>query len=152
MLEARGDLWSFYDQGAWVCVTTNDTLDRNRHLVMGGGCAAEAKRRFPQLPIELGRRIGERRAEQGLNIPPTLFVVQEHRVISFPVKSQWWLPARIELIEASARDLMTALKLGWVTGPVYLPRPGCGLGQLTWDQVRAAIEPILDDRVIVVTF
>jgi hypothetical protein len=29
---------------------------------------------------------------------------------------------------------------------VLLPRPGCGNGHRTWDEVCPVIEPILDDR------
>lgn len=29
---------------------------------------------------------------------------------------------------------------------------GCGNGELTWAQVKAVIEPILDDRFIVMTY
>ncbi len=33
---------------------------------------------------------------------------------------------------------------------VYLVRPGCGNGQLKWEDVKPLIAPILDDRFIVV--
>jgi hypothetical protein len=33
---------------------------------------------------------------------------------------------------------------------IYLTPPGCGCGQLDWADVKAVIEPILDDRFIVV--
>jgi len=34
---------------------------------------------------------------------------------------------------------------------VYLPRPGCGYGYLDWEIVKKELEPILDDRFIVIT-
>jgi len=34
---------------------------------------------------------------------------------------------------------------------VVMTRPGCGNGGLSWEGVRKALEPILDDRFIVVT-
>ena len=33
---------------------------------------------------------------------------------------------------------------------VYMARPGCGNGQLKWEDVKPLIAPILDDRFIVV--
>lgn len=75
------------------------------------------------------------------NPPPSLVI--------FPVKHAWYEPADLDLIRQSAIELLTLTAAqGWKT--VLLPRPGCGNGQLTWDQVRPVIAPFLNDRFVVV--
>jgi hypothetical protein len=59
--------------------------------------------------------------------------------------------ARIDIIVQSAKELVKLADHNkW--SKVYLPRPGCGAGELTWADVKPAIENILDNRFIVCTF
>jgi O-acetyl-ADP-ribose deacetylase (regulator of RNase III) len=56
----------------------------------------------------------------------------------------------VRLIARSAVELAAlATAQGWTR--VALPRPGCGFGGLSWSEVKPAIEPLLDDRFLVVT-
>lgn len=82
-------------------------------------------------------------------------------LVSFPVKPAlgpsgepgWKAPADLGIIERSARQLVTAADnsaLNWNT--VLLPQPGTGNGRLKWEDVKPVIEPILDDRFVVVTY
>lgn len=144
MREARGNLWDFHAQGHWVAITTNGAVKQNGECVMGRGCALEAKTRFPGLARELGRKLQEH--------GNFVFRFTAQRLVSFPVKHLWHQAADLDLIRRSAHGLMKALDAGAVPAPVYLPRPGCGNGQLTWEQVKPVLEGVLDDRVVVVTF
>ena len=40
--------------------------------------------------------------------------------------------------------------MGW--SKVLIPRPGCGYGELNWQDIKPLLESILDDRFISVTF
>ena len=73
-------------------------------------------------------------------------------IVSFPVKNHWKEDADLKLIEMSCRQLKKMVdKLGWEV--VLLPRPGCGLGNLSW---KKKVKPIMkkyfgyDDRIVLV--
>lgn len=67
----------------------------------------------------------------------------------FPVKHNWFEKADPALIRQSAYELcVLAGKMGWQE--VRMPRPGCGNGGLDWGYVKPTIEPLLDDRFVVV--
>lgn len=139
MLEQTIDLWEPYDQGAVICITTNGTVKNNGECVMGRGCAAQAKKLFPKLP----KRLGDRLREEGNH---THFF-EDIRIISFPVKHNWYEKADLKLIERSAQELAS-----WDRdlGTIYIPRPGCGNGQLKWEDVKPYLE-FLPDKYVLVT-
>ena len=150
MIEVKGNLWD-YPANARV-ITTNGTVKKNGECVMGRGCALEAKRRWTTIPRDLGQFI----RSQGNHVfwlgEPDL----TWSLYSFPVKHQWFERADLKLIEQSAHELNN------LTGDdglddeedtvIVLPRPGCGNGNLKWNEVKPVIEPILDDRFHVITF
>lgn len=147
MREAQGNLWDWYDKGEWICITTNGMVKTNGALVMGRGCAREAANRLTELPHILGRMV----TEKGNHV----LHADSLRIVSFPVKHDWRESADLSLIERSARELM-ALMDYWSDpmhpNSVYLPRPGCGNGNLDWEHVKIPLHDILDDRVTVVTY
>lgn len=143
MKELVGDLWDFHDKGQLVCITTNYSLNNLGHLVMGGGCALEAVSRFPELPSKLGRMY-----KDSDNIPIALF---DERIITFPTKYEVWKDSPLPLIRRSAKYLVELMKL--YDKPIYIPRPGCGLGGLDWlSQVKPVLEDILvEDKYVIIT-
>lgn len=145
MIEVRGNLWTFPAQAR--IITTNGFIKKNGECVMGRGCAQEAKTKWPDLPLMLGQAI------QGNGNEAFWFPIpSEHEpLITFPVKHKWFEKADLDLIRKSATKIagMTALKRLKV---IVLPRPGCGNGQLLWEDVKPVLEPILDDRFHVITF
>jgi hypothetical protein len=140
-----GDLWTYPADAR--CVTTNGTVRADGTLSVGAGTAAEAGRRYPGLAKYLGEVVGR------YGNVPYLYPVTRHKppggwVVSFPTKERWYNPAAITTVENSARVLVKmADEMGWHT--VVLPPPGCGAAELTWDQVRPVLEPLLDDRFVV---
>lgn len=145
------NLWDCDAPHVLLCITTNGYVKGNGEAVMGRGCALQAKTRYPDLPELLGANIKltgniTRIFEPG--VTPDL----KGQLCSFPVKENWWEEADLELIEKSAKDLV-GLTNYFGFARVYLPRPGCGNGKLDWDtQVRPILEPLLDDRFIIVDF
>jgi O-acetyl-ADP-ribose deacetylase (regulator of RNase III) len=168
-----GDLFEQYRADA-ICITTNGFVKQNGRAVMGRGCAFEAVGRWPTIDKELGDSI-----KKHGNVPSLILnFVMEYYVLSFPVKHDyvicsetkdnimkfkrknhkvgsqvpgWAAMADVSLIKESAIKLVQlADKMDYKS--VVIPRPGCGAGELNWDDVYLSISPILDDRFKVITF
>jgi len=144
MLEIIGNLWDYaYKENFRICITTNGFVKSNGECVMGRGCALEAKERYPQLPKLLGNSITAYGNKLNLIYLPDTFLV------SFPVKHHWKEQADINLIKKSAESL------NWLSTihphlTFILPKPGCGNGSLNWNNVKKVIEPILNDKIIII--
>lgn len=144
MKEIAGDIWSYHKRGHWIVITTNGTTRRDGSCVMGRGVARQAKDKFPEVPYELGKLM--------LEFGNRLLYSGDRGLIFFPVKHNYWEKADIALIEQSCRELKDLFDVG-VTGyptPIYMVRPGCGNGQLNWEDVKPILEKYLDDRFVVV--
>jgi len=142
-----------------ICVTTNGVVKSNGELVMGAGIAKQFAERYPGLAKALGDHIstygnrvchiGHRPSINQLKADPTL---KGWDIFSFPTKHHWRDPSDLKLIAQSARTLVLGLDKFWPEyKKIILPRPGCGLGGLKWADVKAVIEPILDDRFYIIT-
>ena len=112
MKEVFGDLWKF---DGIIAITTNGFVKRERTCVMGRGCARQAAVRFPELPRKLASRIS---AEGNY-----VFYFSEYRLITFPVKHNWWEAADLDLIQRSARELLKIIEVKQIKEAVYLPGP-----------------------------
>lgn len=134
-----------------VCFTSNGHLKKDGSLTMGAGNALQFRKKFPNID----RYAGELVAQNGnvcqvirkFNSPSGASV----DIVSFPTKDKFWLKSNLNLIEQSARKLMQlADENDWAS--IYLPAPGIGMGGLNWGDVKAAIEPFLDNRVCVIVY
>lgn len=160
-----------------ICITTNGFTKRNGDCVMGRGCAKQAKEMWPKVPFDLGKLI-----RKNGNVTQSIATITRDGVawtlVAFPVKPVhadckpdksnvvahkqvmfhsgqrvpgWACVARMDIIRKSARQLVElADKHGWQH--VILPRPGCGAGELSWEQVKPELHKILDDRFYCITF
>ena len=82
-----------------------------------------------------------------------VFYFPECKLITFPVKHNWWEAADLGLIERSARELLKIIEVRKIKEPIYLPRPGCGNGRLKWEDVKKILSPILkSDQFHIVTY
>jgi hypothetical protein len=155
--EVYGNIWHIPSDA--ICITTNGFVKSNGEAVMGAGIAKEAAKRFPVLPGCLGNLI----KDHGNHVHVFWALYQQYEgesggvistdILSFPVKHNWFEMADMDLIRRSCRELMeVADELGNYWKKILLPRPGCGNGKLNWLDVKREIEPILDDRISVVTF
>lgn len=136
MREIVGDLWDFYGKSGFiVCITTNGFVKKNGEAVMGRGCAKEAKLRFPGI----ARLLGESIKKGGNHITPLRV-----GLLSFPVKKGWWEDADLELIKRSAYELKNLAVVDSITRFI-LPRPGCGNGNLKWEEVKPLLVDLPDN-------
>ncbi len=142
MRQVVGNIWSFYEQGHYIGITTNGVIKSNGDLVMGAGIALQATIRSPGLArvwAENVRRYGNH-----------VYLSEERKLIQFPTKDNWRDNSKIELIVQSCKELMALLAIHPEIETVYLPRPGCGHGGLKWEDVRPVIAKELDNRIIIV--
>lgn len=130
--------------GNWVVIPTNGFVKVNGECVMGRGVAQQAARMFPWLPLMLGTQL----RKTGNKLYLFEDITRGYRLITFPVKHNWWEKADLDLIRTSTKEL-GSIKSLW--SGVYLPHVGCGNGQLDWADVQPILEEYLDDRFTVVT-
>ena len=111
---------------------------------MGRGVALQAANKFSGLSRQLAALVrvkGNR-----------VHVLEErkgYRLITFPVKHSWEERADPDLISASAEQLLHLTEVH-KSCLFILPRPGCGNGQLDWEEVKPLLIH-LPDNVFVVT-
>jgi len=141
--EIRGDIWEQHKLGRWAIITTNSDVRKDGACIMGRGIAKQAAERFPNLPYRLGNAL----KASGNKV----YVFDDLKIITLPVKHHWRGKADLGLIEKSLQQLVA-----WADipprkhGKFYLPRAGCGNGSLNWFDVKPLYEKYLDDRFVVV--
>lgn len=151
MIEIKGNFLDttnevLYD--ALVC-TTNFNLKRNGQLVMGAGIAKVFRDAFPGLADEWGDRIklGHKHVLATLHYTHNELYAQY--LVAFPTKHDWRENSDLLLIETSAKQLkIIADALDWQK--VLMTKPGCGNGNLRWEQVKPRLERWLDNRFYVI--
>jgi hypothetical protein len=145
MKEIYGDMWDYMRDGNILVITTNGTIKRNGCAVMGRGNALQASRRFQGIEETLGFKL-----KLHGNRCFILIDRPEFKIVSFPVKRNWYEKADLELIRKSAHDLdMIVSMFNWQN--VIVPRPGVGNGGLQWENVKDVLEPVFDDRFSIIT-
>ncbi len=155
MIESTEDLFANPAAQSAIVITTNGSLkhrgpSRAGHQpaprgVMGRGCAAQAKALYPWSE----RRLGEMLVSGG-NRCHILCHDPQLVLVSFPVKHEWNQQADLDLIARSAYELnLMANTYQWTR--VLMPRPGCGNGGRTWEEVKPILERFLGDDRFVVT-
>ena len=131
MKEQTGDMFDEYlSPEILYVITTNGYVKNDGRAVMGRGTAYEAT----QLQKGIDRILGDYILAWG-NRPFLL----PGNMASLPVKHHWKEKADVELISLSLGRLFDLWNS--IGRPkLYLPRPGCGNGQLSWYHVRSLVE------------
>ena len=130
MNEETCDIWEKHAAGEWIAITTNPIINGRGEAVMGRGVALQAKLWFPELPRQLAAKLVERG-----NYP---FLFTRYRLVTCPVKYHWRDIADSRLITNSVLVICDLLSTSDIER-VYIPRPGCGNGQLSWEYVKSRI-------------
>jgi O-acetyl-ADP-ribose deacetylase (regulator of RNase III) len=125
----------------------------NTRGFMGKGLALQFKKRFKENTAAYEQACAAANVQLG-----RMFVWEDATlegrlvIFNFPTKGHWRARSRLEDIEAGLRDLRRQL-LERDIASVAVPALGCGLGQLSWSEVRPVVEGALGDlestRVIV---
>lgn len=137
MIEQSGDMfYDYLEPDVMYVITTNGFVKNDGTLVMGAGIAKDVQRLQKNLPAYLGDMVlawGNR---------PYLL---PGNLATLPVKHHWKDRADIDLINTSLRRLRDLWSS--VGRPrLYLPRPGCGNGKLSWYSVRPFVEDVFGNE------
>lgn len=136
MLEIHGNIWDNWTADSWLGITTNGDVKRSGECVMGRGIALQVSKKFPEFPEKLGKSI-----QISGNVP--LFF-KNYRLFSFPVKHHWHEKASLTLIKASCEHLQDFMEKHKFK--MLLPKPGCGNGKLSWEEVKPVMEKYFKDN------
>ena len=121
--------------------------------VMGAGLARRFKEEYPD-----NYRLYRDACRHGLVTPgrvlswmhPTNYL----RIFNFPTKLDWRDPSRLEYIERGLASLVFTVEELDIRS-IAIPQLGCGLGGLSWSDVRplivAAFDRVPDVRVLLYT-
>ena len=141
MIEKTGDyLEEYLDPSVWYVVTTNGFVRNDGTAVMGRGTAKQAADLHKDVPKILGDLL----LAHG-NVPFLL----PYGFVSLPVKHHWKEKADLDLIDRSLRTMRVLWDTYKSEGrQIYLPRPGCGNGGLSWYHVRPLVEAYFDDAIV----
>lgn len=167
MKEIKADLFEMiYEDGVdAICITTNGMWLTDGRAAMGGGCAGVCAKRWPETAVRLGKCLKNFLTnvpfvigaldDKGEYIEPTLKMIKEKKfktlIISYPTIDDLMSGAKIDLIKNSAKEVKALADKFGLKG-IVVPRPGVGIGGLTWGDVKSEIEPYMDDRFTVVSF
>jgi len=159
----KADIVKLWQQGHWVCVTTNGFVKKNGHAVMGRGNALAMAQTVPQLPELLGIHISRNGNHVG---------VIYDRIVAFPVKPSqgdysmvldrvrdlyrpgqiipgFHCKASLELIKRSAEELVQLTK-DLNIPRIFLPVPGVGNGELNFESVKPILEYLSSQGIVIV--
>lgn len=150
---ATGDLWDYHRQGYWVVVTTNIGWKSNGENVMGRGVAAQAAKRFPDLPAWYGELCRKHMERVGICL------YNPGRLILFPTKPldkvnphlSWRGGSCLRLIETSLIELVKVAADEHLK-QIAMSWPGCGNGGLQIAQVKPLLNRYLGPRFTIVTY
>jgi O-acetyl-ADP-ribose deacetylase (regulator of RNase III) len=148
-----------------ICITTNGQYTKDGRAAMGGGCAGECARRWPETAVRLGKCLKNFATNvpfvigavdaNGKYIEPTMKIIKDEKfkclILSFPTIHNIMDGADLELIKQSAAELIVLVNRFQLRG-IAIPRMGVGIGGLKWSDVKTVVEPMLDDRFTVVSF
>ena len=138
-----GDIWTAYDMADLFLITTNSTIKANGTLVMGSGIAAEAQKRFPELPLALGRQIKLKcghHGKYGLIITPRW---PQAKLGILQTKTDWRKPSDMTLIRHGL-DQLAQWCADHPAAHVHLNFPGIGHGSLNRDDLLPLINQLPD--------
>lgn len=133
MIEKTCNLW--IEPAEYRCILTSAAV-QGGEAVLDSASARAAADRFAGLALDLGRLLTARGNHVHL-IRPGL--------CSFPIKQYQWSGPTLAIIERSARELVQLVG----AAKTLLPRPGCGLGELAWEDV-AKVLAFLPDNIIII--
>ena len=147
MKELIGDFWAISNNFAALIVTTNGVVKSNGELVMGAGIAKQFATRYPSLPSCLGTEVKIRGNLAAVMKLPDL----EHFIISYPTKNHFKDKSQRQLLIRNAKEILDIVEYHGIQS-VLSVRPGCGLGGLSWEEVKPILEKCgWDDRFTIIS-
>lgn len=167
MKEKKADLFeTIYDDDVdAICITTNGQYTTDGRAAMGGGCAGVCAKLWPETSYRLGKCLKNFMVnevfvigalnEDGIYLEPNLKMIKARKykclIFSFPTIDLLMDGAKLDLIKKSAKELKVLVDRFELKN-VVIGRPGVGIGNLLWSDVKPIIEEFFDNRFTVVSF
>jgi hypothetical protein len=135
-----GDIWTTYgNPDSTLFVTTNSTLDRNGHLVMGAGSALHAVWKEPDIKERFGSLVKD--SFYGILFHPTW------DICAFQTKSFFKHPSNLLIIKDACEQLRI-LAQEYPDSTFNLCYPGIGFGRLSKEDVHPLLLKLPDNVVV----
>ena len=119
--------------------------------VMGKGLALEFKNKYP-LNFQKYKAFCD---NASFHIGKLLIVYENNKfIVNFPTKKHWRNKSDLEFIKIGLEELKVAIK-DFNIKSIALPKLGCGLGGLDWNEVFVLIKDFhnsIEDNVLVQVF
>ena len=113
--------------------------------VMGKGLALQFKKRFPENYDAYKSACDDKKVVIGkMFIYETNTSTNPKFIINFPTKRHWAELSKLEDIESGLSDLIEVIKVNNIHS-MALPRLGCGLGGLKWEEVQKTMDKYLKE-------
>lgn len=147
----KGNLWGQRHAVDLLLFTSNSTLDSRKHLVMGAGSAAEAKRWYPWFPVRAGKALQEtERVGKIYGLWIESILEPDHnghlvwqRIGAFQTKRHWRDAATLCLIAHSIGMLCGLIQCHPARyRSVAMPFPGIGQGGVPRHLVLPLLDPL----------
>ncbi len=113
--------------------------------LMGAGLAKQFRNKYPNMFKHYSDA-----CRRGVLAPGRLLIYDRETfdppfyIINFPTKNDWRQPSKLEYIESGLIALVRILKPMGVNS-ISVPKLGCGLGELDWEDVNSLIKKYLSD-------
>ncbi len=134
MTEKVCNLW--VEPAEYRCVLTSGAVASDGTALMDSGSAMEAKKKFANIELDLGRALTSR----GNHVQ-----VLRPKLLSFPIKQYEWSGPDINVIERSARELLEIVK----EAITLIPCPVGPDDAISWEDVAKRLA-FLPDNIIIV--
>ena len=106
--------------------------------IQGGGLALDFYNRFKKNNVLYEQSCADGSLAPGKVLVTETGMITPKFVINFPTKNRIWNPSRIEYIQIGLVDFVDSV-LNFGINSVAIPKLGCGLGGLDWNDVKPII-------------
>jgi O-acetyl-ADP-ribose deacetylase (regulator of RNase III) len=110
----------------------------NCQRVMGSGVALAIRNKWPVVYYEYAKNPPVLGTTQFVEITPVLFVANCYTQDTFGRERKQY--ASIDAVRTSLSEVFNFASV--LDFPIYMPRIGCGLGGLKWEDVRPVVEEL----------
>lgn len=134
MQEKVCNLW--IEPADFRCIPSSGALARDGTAIMTSKIALEAKQRYTDLDVDLGRLLASRGNHVHLLRPG---------LVSFPIKQFQWSGVTLDIVRRSANELSALVG----EAKTLLPRPELGDDDVAWEEVAKALSTLPDNIVVI---
>ena len=143
--------WWHHDAGYYCIVPTNCIVKKDGTLTMGAGLAKAVLDEYPNISKSFGRILSLKgQCVDLVTETKNAGSIYEFvgRFIMFPTKHSWRDKSTLQLIEFSTDQLLQLADEKGLNN-IFVPKVGCGLGGLNWEDVESLLVKKLDERFVI---